>query len=319
MADLKISGLPASTTPLAGTEVLPIVQGAPATTKQVSVANLTAGRAVSAASLALTTSPLPATSGGTGQSSAFTDKGVVYASSTSALTTGTGLIFDGASLGIGVTPSQRLTVGGAADAQMTLVSNTTTGSSEIYLGDSGSVFRGLISYAHTTDSLSIYTAAAKAVGIDSSQNVSLTAGNLVQGTAAKGVDFSANTPLAGKTSTLLNWYEEGTWTPTWNGGSITTVVFARYVRVGKLIHCELGVVLGSSSGSADSTISLPWTGISGGGGGSIGYYSGGTTPYLFLIPDSGIFKMRSAAYLGAYTQSDMAGTTLYCSFSYIAA
>jgi len=50
MADLKISALPASTTPLAGSEVLPIVQSS--TTKQVSVANLTAGRAVSALSLA---------------------------------------------------------------------------------------------------------------------------------------------------------------------------------------------------------------------------------------------------------------------------
>jgi len=45
MADLKISALTASTVPLAGTEVLPIVQSS--TTKQVSVANLTAGRAVS--------------------------------------------------------------------------------------------------------------------------------------------------------------------------------------------------------------------------------------------------------------------------------
>ena len=52
MADLKISALTASTTPLAGTEVLPIVQSS--TTKQVSVANLTAGRAVSAASVAIT-------------------------------------------------------------------------------------------------------------------------------------------------------------------------------------------------------------------------------------------------------------------------
>ena len=46
MADTKISALPASTTPLAGTEVLPIVQSG--ATKQVSVANLTAGRATSA-------------------------------------------------------------------------------------------------------------------------------------------------------------------------------------------------------------------------------------------------------------------------------
>ena len=42
MADLKISQLTGATTPLAGTEVLPVVQGG--STKKVSVANLTAGR-----------------------------------------------------------------------------------------------------------------------------------------------------------------------------------------------------------------------------------------------------------------------------------
>jgi hypothetical protein len=51
MADSKISALPASTVPLAGTEVLPIVQSS--TTKQVSVANLTAGRAISATQITL--------------------------------------------------------------------------------------------------------------------------------------------------------------------------------------------------------------------------------------------------------------------------
>jgi len=56
LADSKISALPASTTPLAGTEVLPIVQSS--TTKQVTVANLTAGRAISATQLTLTTGNL---------------------------------------------------------------------------------------------------------------------------------------------------------------------------------------------------------------------------------------------------------------------
>jgi hypothetical protein len=46
MADLKISQLPAATTPVAGTEVLPIVQSG--TTTQVSIANLTVGRNVTA-------------------------------------------------------------------------------------------------------------------------------------------------------------------------------------------------------------------------------------------------------------------------------
>ena len=53
MADLKISQLTAATVPLAGTEVLPIVQSG--TTKQVSVDNLTTGKNVSAAVITATT------------------------------------------------------------------------------------------------------------------------------------------------------------------------------------------------------------------------------------------------------------------------
>jgi hypothetical protein len=104
MANTKISVLTAATTPLAGTEVLPIVQSS--ATKQVSVANLTAGRAVSADSLTLTGSPLPATSGGTGQSS-YAVGDLLYASTTTALSkladvaTGNALI----SGGVGIAPS----------------------------------------------------------------------------------------------------------------------------------------------------------------------------------------------------------------------
>jgi hypothetical protein len=46
MADLKISQLPAATTPVAGTEVLPIVQSG--TTKKVSINDLTIGKSVTA-------------------------------------------------------------------------------------------------------------------------------------------------------------------------------------------------------------------------------------------------------------------------------
>ena len=61
MADSKISALPASTVPLAGTEVLPIVQSS--TTKQVSVANLTAGRTFDALGMTLTSTDAGATEG----------------------------------------------------------------------------------------------------------------------------------------------------------------------------------------------------------------------------------------------------------------
>lgn len=67
----------------------------------------------------------------------------------------------------------------------------------------------------------------------------LSTGNLVQGTAAKGINFTANTGAAGKTSQLLNWYEEGTWTATLTAdvtGPTTPVTSTgKYTRIGRLV------------------------------------------------------------------------------------
>lgn len=80
MADLKISALTGATTPLAGTEVLPIVQSG--ATVKVAVSDLTAGRAISATQLTLTTGNLIVANGqgvdfsatpGTGTSELFND------------------------------------------------------------------------------------------------------------------------------------------------------------------------------------------------------------------------------------------------------
>jgi hypothetical protein len=97
MANTKISALSSASTPLAGTEVLPIVQSG--ATVKVAVSNLTAGRAISASSLALTT-PLPATSGGTGASSAFTANALAYASSTTALATSSNVTYNGTTFAV---------------------------------------------------------------------------------------------------------------------------------------------------------------------------------------------------------------------------
>lgn len=64
MADKKISALPASTTPLTGTEVLPIVQSS--TTKQVSVNDLTAGKTVKTGDLLVGATASALQGGGTG-------------------------------------------------------------------------------------------------------------------------------------------------------------------------------------------------------------------------------------------------------------
>lgn len=84
MADTKISALTASTTPLAGTEVLPIVQGG--VTKQVSVTNLTAGRPVDASNLTITSSQVYARSNiiGTVSQSAGVPTGGIIESGTNA-------------------------------------------------------------------------------------------------------------------------------------------------------------------------------------------------------------------------------------------
>lgn len=86
----------------------------------------------------------------------------------------------------------------------------------------------------------------------------LNTGNLVQGTAAKGINFTANTPAAGMTSQLLNWYEEGTWTP--NQGSGLTVVGAfsstgKYTRIGRKVTLS-GTLSGTTSIAAAANNAL---------------------------------------------------------------
>lgn len=85
------------------------------------------------------------------------------------------------------------------------------------------------------------------MSIRASGDLEVKRGNVVIGTAGKGIDFSAQTwtSAAGGNTTheVLDHYEEGTWTPadqTGNGLSIS-VVNATYVRVGDLVFVEMYV------------------------------------------------------------------------------
>jgi hypothetical protein len=71
----------------------------------------------------------------------------------------------------------------------------------------------------------------------------LSTGNLIQGTAAKGINFTANTPLGGMTSRLLNWYEEGTWTPSFFNLTVvgTPTYTGRYTRIGRQVTIMLRI------------------------------------------------------------------------------
>jgi hypothetical protein len=93
-----------------------------------------------------------------------------------------------------------------------------------------------------------------------SGNVTLSDGNLVIGTAGKGIDFSATSHPAGMTSELLADYEEGTWTMglAFGGGTtgITYIVnTGRYIKTGKSVTVT-GLLLLSSKGSSAGAAAL---------------------------------------------------------------
>ena len=83
-------------------------------------------------------------------------------------------------------------------------------------------------------------------------------GNVVIGTAGKGIDFSANPNAAGMTSELFDWYEEGTWTPTITAGSgaITAYTSAGYyTRIGRQVFLN-GTISISNNGTGGTSVDI---------------------------------------------------------------
>lgn len=197
MADLKISQLTGATTPLAGTEVLPIVQGG--ATVKVSVANLTAGREV----------------------------GMAGANSTDFIkvAAGKGLAYD-LNTAVFMTPEDNIQ--GARIA-------------------AGGSFKLLV-------------ATGEAIDVNgTTKDVKVTAGNLVIGTAGKGIDFSADPSAAGMTSELLDDYEEGTFTPTMSSAAGTTTVNSangRYTKIGNKVFTAIKIDYSTNASVSTSNLTI---------------------------------------------------------------
>jgi hypothetical protein len=233
---------------------------------------------------------LPIANGGTNLTS-FTLNGVVYASSTSVLATGSGLLFDGSNLGINVTPSAWLSTTKAiqigsysaiwqAQGNGTNVSNNVyrnASAADTYLNTAAASYYSQNAGAHTWTTAASGTAGnpitfSTVMSLSAAGNLTISLGNVVQGTAAKGFDFSANTPLAGKTSTILNWYEEGTFTPNQGAGLTLVGAFSstgRYTRIGRQVSIS-GTVTGATSVAVTAagviTSNLPFTVVTAGHG-----------------------------------------------------
>ena len=97
-------------------------------------------------------------------------------------------------------------------------------------------------------------------------------GNLVIGTAGKGIDFSADPSAPGMTSELLDDYEEGTWTPTFGGSTTYYGRSGTYTKVGRIVYIDGFVHIDTNGSGSQNTISgLPFT--------PAGYQGGAVMPY----------------------------------------
>ena len=271
MANTKISALSSAITPLTGSEIVPINQSG--VTDSVSVANLTAGRAVSASSLSLTTTPLAVSSGGTGLLS-ITSNYIPYGNGTSALQSSSNLTFDGTHLQLGTTSNPNnvnLNVYGSSQFGSFNATYQLWYSGAVEIGAfgqgnyvlTGGSTTGMGLWSNTYLSFGAGSSDVEQVRIDSS-------GNIIPKVAGNGINFTANTPASGMTSQNLTWYEEGTWTPTGNGVTLASAS-GTYVRIGKSVTVYLDITMPVTANTSQCSFGgLPFT-VGKSGGLAIGY------------------------------------------------
>ena len=109
---------------------------------------------------------------------------------------------------------------------------------------------------------SVINASQIATPITLPGDVTLSTGNLVIGTAGKGIDFSATSGTG--TSELLADYEEGTWTPVDSSGAGLTFTNTSnncfYTKIGNLVTCGFNVTYPATASVAIVAIGgLPFT------------------------------------------------------------
>jgi hypothetical protein len=272
MADTKISALPASTVPLAGTEVLPIVQSS--TTKQVSVANLTAGRSFDALGMTLTSTDAGATASPLLE--LYRNSATPAASDTLGEIEFNGKDSAGNKQAYGLIHGSILSPTSTAEQGQihfetatagALTEKMIIGTTNLVINEIGAVFNVRIEgdtdanlfYTDATNSRVGIGTASPAEKLDVVGNIKLS-GNVIPASGF-GIDFSA-TPGTG-TSELLADYEEGTFTPTIKGDVIGVGTYSQqkgfYTKVGNRVMFNLYVAWSAHTGTGNMYIAdLPF-------------------------------------------------------------
>jgi len=143
-------------------------------------------------------------------------------------------------------------------------------------------YKGAI--ALDTDGMNIYTNSSArdvVLGVNETEILRvkptgvLVTGNVIIGTAGKGIDFSANGNAGGMTSELLDDYEEGTFDVSLTCNSVTITRECYYTKIGNMVTVNFsrtdssqnwwGSLSGASGDAVTITSTLPFTPISTGG------------------------------------------------------
>jgi len=184
------------------------------------------------------------------------------------------------SSGVAITTTLKIVDTELAEASDNFSINIQTGNNDFYVKSGGTIF-----------------AAFKG----SPKDLQLTSGDLVFGTAGKGVVLGATTNTAANT---LDDYEEGTWTPTVNRGYDAvgySSQVGRYTKIGNTVRAfaQMTLAAGSTTGNSAGVrmIGLPFATNSNGGVYTVGFH------YMNAIDSLGLesvwitFPNESAAYL----------------------
>lgn len=227
---------------------------------------------------------VPATAGGTGQTS-YAIGDLLYANTTTTLAkladvaTGNALI----SGGIGVAPSYGK-IGLTTHVSGTLpVANGGTNASTASI----TAFNNITGYSAsgatgTTTTNLVFSTSPSITTPTFVGDATLSTGNLVIGTSGKGIDFSA-TPGTG-TSELFADYEEGTWTPNLGGTEVLTSVSGVYTKIGRQVTVSFSYTVTTIGTGSTQTISgLPFTASSLAAGGSTTYFANSANSVTSII------------------------------------
>ena len=190
-----------------------------------------------------------------------TNNTVVTVTGANAIQGEANLQFDGTNIGVGVAPS-----GVSSYSTIHLKGQTSGNGGAVRLTDYGdtpdsddfTIYKNSASgylRINGPDPLIAYLNGADRLKIESDGDTTVSTGNLVIGTAGKGIDFSAQTATSvsgsSATSEILDHYEEGTFTPEYNAGSAGSACFAsgisynsqvgHYTKIGNVVTFQLKI------------------------------------------------------------------------------